>query len=252
MMDFEGVVGDVSRNKPVFHDNNVAWALKERTGARIGVGRSGARPLTSEVLKFRVDHAAARDAIYDSVPEDVLKRHECVGVETLAADKGEYLLRPDLGRRIREEGLETLRREFPQGETVLILIGDGLSASAVEANLDDILPSLRTGLERHGYTAPRPIFIKNARVGVMDHVGEALSPETAVLLIGERPGLISSESMSAYMCYKPRFGKTDSDRNVISNIHRGGVPPLEAGAVIADFIHRFLELKTSGVNVKGA
>jgi ethanolamine ammonia-lyase small subunit len=171
-------------------------------------------------------------------------------VETLARNKREYILRPNLGRRIREEDVEKLKSFHAQGEKVLILVGDGLSANAVEANLDDILPSVRTGLERHGYEATKPIFIKHARVGVMDHIGEVLLPETVLLLIGERPGLVSSESMSAYMCYMPRFGKTDSDRNVISNIHRGGIPPLEAGAVIADFVHQFLINRMSGVNLK--
>lgn len=250
MIDFDDFVKSTSRNTPVYNDANVAEALKGYTSARIGVGRCGSRPLTSEVLKFRVDHAAARDTIYDYVPEDLVGEHDCIGVETLAQNKREYILRPDLGRRIREEDVEKLKSSLPCGEKALILIGDGLSANAVEANLDDILPSIRTGLERYGYVATRPIFIKHARVGVMDHIGEILLPETVVLLIGERPGLISSESMSAYMCYRPRFGKTDSDRNVISNIHRGGISPLEAGAVIADFVHQFLITKTSGVNLK--
>lgn len=241
----------ISRNKPVFDKPRVAEALRAFTGARIGVGRCGARPLTQDVLQFRIDHAAARDAVWKDVSPQAIARHHCVCVQTQVPDKQTYLLRPDLGRRIRTQDVEILKQSGPAGHDVLLLIGDGLSADAIEANLDDLVPSVRTGLQTFGYQAGRPVFIKHARVGVMDHIGEILEPQTVALLIGERPGLITSESVSAYLCYRPRPGKTDADRNVISNIHRSGLPPPEAGAVIADFIDKMLRAKRSGVGFEG-
>lgn len=240
----------VSRNRPRYRAPRAAEALKGFTPARVGVGRCGSRPLSRDVLNFRADHAAARDTIHDFVAEDLIDRHRCTKVQTLVEDKEQYLLRPDLGRRLRSRDAERLRDTFGRGARVLLMVGDGLSANAIESNLDDILPSLRIGLEMYDLEPSAPIFVKFSRVAVMDHVGELLEPETVVLLIGERPGLMTSASMSAYLCYRPRLGTVEADRNVVSNIHRAGIPPLEAGAVIADLIHTFLTHGASGVNLK--
>ena len=248
--DFFEHIETISGNSPAFLNARAADALKSFTPARIGVGRSGSRPLSKEILKFRADHAAALDTIYDFVDEDLIDRHDCLKVQTLVRDKEEYLVRPDLGRRLQDQYLESLKDSYERGEKVLLIIGDGLSANAIESNLDDILPSLRISLKMHDLNPSRPIFVKFARVAVMDHIGEILRPETVILLIGERPGLITSKSMSAYLCYRPHIGTIESDRNVVSNIHQGGIPPLEAGAVIADLIHTFIENGASGVNLK--
>lgn len=248
--DFVEHIETISGNRPTYLNARAAEALKSYTSARIGVGRCGPRPLSREIIRFRADHAAARDTIYDFVDEDLLDRHDCFKVQTLVQDKEEYLVRPDLGRRVQDKYLENLKQTFNPGEKVLLMVGDGLSANAIESNLEDILPSLRVSLEMHDLKPSRPIFVKYARVAVMDHVGEILQPETVVLLIGERPGLITSESMSAYLCYRPRVGIIESDRNVVSNIHRGGIPPLEAGAVIADLIQTYMKHGASGVKLK--
>jgi ethanolamine ammonia-lyase small subunit len=124
-----------------------------------------------------------------------------------------------------------------------------LSASAVDANLRDVLPSLTDSLKSYGLTPGTPFFVKGGRVASMDHIGELLQPEVLVMLIGERPGLVTAHSMSAYMCYRPRKGMVESERTVISNIHRQGTSPIEAGAHIGTILSKMLEQKASGVKL---
>jgi ethanolamine ammonia-lyase small subunit len=233
---------------------NPNWAegmdeLLQSTPGRIGVWRTGTRPLTKEMLKFRCDHAAAVDSIYGEVNQQLLERFNLFTVETHFENTENYLKRPDMGRIITDEGVEKLRRSCRMHPQVQIVISDGLSANAIDANLEDVYPSLLDSLSAYGLSPGTPFFVRGGRVAVMDHVGDILQPEALVLLIGERPGLVSSKSMSAYMCYRPRKGTVESDRTVISNIHQGGTPPLEAGAHIGSIVKSMLEQKTSGVNL---
>ncbi|MGB9791083.1 MAG: ethanolamine ammonia-lyase subunit EutC [Thermacetogeniaceae bacterium] len=226
--------------------------MKEATPARIGVWRCGTRPLTETLLRFRADHAIAQDAVMGEVSSDFAERYGMVFTKTKCRDKDEFLTRPDLGRRLDEESLETIRKKCEKGAQVQIIVADGLSSKAVEANVPDLLPALKQGLERLGVKKiGTPIFVKYGRVAVMDVIGEELKPECAVVLIGERPGLGTAESLSAYMGYNPRIGMLESERMVVSNIHRrGGVPPAEAGAHLATLIKKILDAKASGVNLK--
>jgi ethanolamine ammonia-lyase small subunit len=170
-------------------------------------------------------------------------------VDTHFENTDNYLKRPDMGRIVRDDGVERIRQSCKMKPQVQILVSDGLSANAVDANLPDVYPSLLDSLKAYGLTVGTPFFVRGGRVAVMDHIGEILQPEVLVLLIGERPGLVSSKSMSAYMCYRPRKGTVESDRTVISNIHQRGTPPLEAGAHIGTVLKKMLEQKTSGVNL---
>lgn len=226
--------------------------MKEATPARIGVWRCGTRPLTETLLRFRADHAIAQDAVMGEVASDFAERYGMVFTKTRCRDKDEFLTRPDLGRRLDDESLETIRKKCEKGAQVQIIVADGLSSKAVEANIPDLLPALRQGLERLGIKKlGTPIFVKYGRVAIMDVIGEELRPECAVVLIGERPGLGTAESLSAYMGYNPRIGMLESERMVVSNIHRkGGVPPAEAGAHLATLIKKILDAKASGVNLK--
>lgn len=231
---------------------DIIETMQGYTRARIGVGKAGPRCRTGELLSFRVDHAAARDAIYDEVSDEVLAPWNCERIQTLAAGKQQYLLRPDLGRRFDEKNLSRLQTPEFSNQQVLILIGDGLSAAAVDANLGDLLPSLHVGLQKHGLTCARPIFVRFARVGAMDPLGEALRPEAVVYLIGERPGLRAAVSLSAYMCFRPNASTVESNRDVVSNIHKDGLPPLEAGAVISDWVKRYIDNQASGMKLRRA
>jgi ethanolamine ammonia-lyase small subunit len=224
--------------------------LLASTPARIGVWRTGTRALTKEVLKFRRDHAAAVDSIYGEASQELLDQFGLFTVKTRYENTENYLKRPDMGRIVTEEGIATIQKKCKLKPQVQIVVSDGLSANAVDANLSDVYPSLLDSLSAYGLSTGTPFFVRGGRVAVMDHIGEIVQPEVLVLLIGERPGLVSSKSLSAYICYKPRKGTVESDRTVISNIHRGGTPPLEGGAHIGTIVKKMLEQKTSGVNLE--
>lgn len=248
-----GVLGfgdSASHNVP-----NPKWAegmneLLANTPARIGVWRAGTRPLTREILKFRCDHAAAVDSIYGEVNQAVLDEFGMFTVETRYGNTENYLKRPDMGRIVTDEGIELIRKRCVMKPQVQVVVSDGLSANSVDANLRDVYPSLLDSLEAYGLKTGTPFFVRGGRVAVMDQIGELLQPEVLVLLIGERPGLVSSKSMSAYMCFRPRQGTVESDRTVVSNIHRGGTPPVEAGAHIGTILKKMIEQQASGVRLE--
>lgn len=223
-------------------------AMKRTTPARIGVSRSGTRPLTSEMLKLRLDHASAVDSVHGEVSKETLLEMGWFSVDTCAEHKDMYLKRPDLGRRLKPESRQELLTRCEPSPQVQIVVSDGLSANSIEANIRDMYPALLDSLRLRQLTWGKTFFVRGGRVGVMDEIGDLLQPECLILLIGERPGLVTDQSLSAYMCYKPGKGKTDSDRMVISNIHRGGTPPMEAGAHIGVLIQSMLEQRTSGIH----
>jgi len=226
-----------------------AAGLLQSTPARIGVGRAGTRPTTKAMLQLRLDHAAAVDAVYGEVSPSLLEEMGFFSVASEADGKETYLRRPDLGRRLTVEAKAALRERCAEQPEVQIVVSDGLSADAIEANVRDVYPALLDSLRVQGLTWGTTFFVKNGRVAVMDQIGDILQPQVMVLLIGERPGLVSARSMSAYMCYRPRIGMLEADRNVISNIHAAGTPPLEAGAHIGTVLKAMLEQKTSGTRL---
>lgn len=221
-----------------------------KTPARIAVGRTGSRPLTSTVLKFRLDHAAAVDAVHGEVEQSILDQLQLFTVHTNAKeDKETYILRPDFGRKLTEESKKRLQEKATKNAQVQVIVSNGLSASAINENLINVYKSLEQSLNSLGLKQGVPFYIEQGRVGLMDDIGELLQPDVVVYLIGERPGLVSAESMSAYICYQPRHSTIESDRTVVSNIHKGGIPPVEAGAYLGNIIEKILKHKASGVNL---
>ncbi|HBH1338089.1 TPA: ethanolamine ammonia-lyase subunit EutC [Clostridioides difficile] len=224
--------------------------MKAKTPARLGIGRAGTRYKTETVLRFRADHAAAQDAVFSYVDEEFIKENNMFAVETLCKDKDEYLTRPDLGRKFSPETINNIKSKFDTNQKVLILVGDGLSSAAIEANLKDCVPAIKQGLKMYGIDSSEILFVKHCRVGAMDHLGEELGCEVICMLVGERPGLVTAESMSAYIAYKPYIGMAEAKRTVISNIHKGGTTAVEAGAHIAELIKTMLDKKASGIDLK--
>ena len=223
--------------------------LRKHTPARIAVGRAGTRPKTSAWLQFRFDHAAAVDAVYGEVSEELLSRMALFKVNTKVLDKEEYLRRPDFGRKLSEESKNLIKTKCKMQPTVQIIVSDGLSAKAVEKNAEDVYLALCQSLSLANIDTGTPFYIEKGRVAVMDEVGEILQPEIMVLLIGERPGLASPESLSAYFCYRPRIGTVEAERMVISNIHKGGIPSAEAGAHLCTVIQKILHYQASGIHL---
>ncbi|MBK9577572.1 MAG: ethanolamine ammonia-lyase subunit EutC [Fibrobacteres bacterium] len=224
--------------------------LQALTPARIDRGRAGTRPRTAELLLFRADHAAARDAVLTELPDDFPDQLGCVAsVRTCAADRREYLLRPDLGRRIRPSDEQAVAALGKGGCDVLVVVGDGLSSNAVASQAPLLLPPLLASLETLRSGSVRgPIFVRNARVGAMNHLGELAQATVVVLLVGERPGLSTSRSLSVYMGWMPRSGCTDAHRNVISNIHELGLPAQQAADVVTRWVAGMFRESTSGAH----
>ena len=224
--------------------------MKSYTPARLGLWRAGPRYMTEPSLRFRADHAAAQDAVFSYVSEDLVKELGFIEVATECKDKDEYITRPDLGRKFSNEAINTIKKAMKPNQKVQVIVGDGLSSAAIEANIRDILPSLQQGLKMFGLSFGEVVFIKHCRVPAMDQIGEATGADVVCLLIGERPGLVTSESMSAYIAYKPTIGMPEARRTVVSNIHKQGTPAVEAGAYIAEIIKRMLDNKASGLDLK--
>jgi ethanolamine ammonia-lyase small subunit len=221
------------------------------TTARLGVGRAGPRPRTRALLLFQADHGVTQDAIYGEVDEAVKDAFGLFTVRTRVSDREEYLLRPDLGRRLSDDAEQIIAERCTKNPDVQIIVGDGLSAAAVNHNLGDIYPVIEQGLRAAGLSVGTPFFIENARVGVMNDVNDVVGAEAVVLLIGERPGLGIADALSAYMGYRPTAGKTDAERDLVCMITaRGGTNPLEAGAYVVEFVKRMVQHKASGVELR--
>lgn len=227
--------------------------MKEKTPARLGSGRAGPRYKTLTMLRFRADHAAAQDAVFSQVSEDFAAKNSMVEVQTKCKSKDEYLTRPDHGRCFDEENRRKIRAAIPGTPKVQIVVGDGLSSAAITANAMDCLQSIQEGLKLKGIESGNPIFVRYCRVGAGDAIGDITGCELVCMLVGERPGLVTDKSMSAYITYQPRTGVSESARTVVSNIHAQGTPAVEAGAHIAGLIETILQRKVSGVGlVNGA
>jgi ethanolamine ammonia-lyase small subunit len=233
-------------------DPNGLRALMASTTARIGVGRAGPRYSTAALLLFQGDHAVTQDALYRDVDQKLLDEFNLFTVQTkVTGGKQEYLLRPDLGRQLNDDAKRIINEKCQKNVNVQLVVGDGLSSQAIESNLRQIFPVIKQGVQNAGLTFGTPFFIKYARVGVMNDVGELIKPDVVVLLIGERPGLGRAESMSAYMGYKPKYGDTDADRDVVCNIfENGGTNPLEAGAYVVQIAQKMRKNQASGVKLK--
>lgn len=225
--------------------------LKAHAPCRLGIGKAGARYKTDPQLQFRAAHSAAQDAVFNDVDHDfVEKTMGMFIVQTQCDSKDVYLTRPDLGRKLSPEAVKTLKEKCKKSPTVQIYVADGLSSAAVAANIEDLLPALLQGLQSYKIDVGTPFFVKYGRVGVMDEISELLDAEVTCTLIGERPGLITAESMSAYIAYRATVGMPEARRTVLSNIHKNGTIPAEAGAHIAEIIKTMLEKKASGTDLK--
>ena len=224
--------------------------LKYNAPCRLGIGRAGARYLTLPQLEFRAAHSAAQDAVFNDVDAEFVEKMGLWTVQTQCPDKDTYLTRPDLGRKLSPEAVETIKAKAKKNPTVQIYVSDGLSSASVAANIGDLLPAILQGLESYRIDVGTPFFVKYGRVGVMDEISELTGADVTCTLIGERPGLITAESMSAYIAYKATVGMPEARRTVVSNIHRSGTIPAEAGAHIAEIIKIMLEKKASGTDLK--
>ncbi|EPT9139159.1 TPA: ethanolamine ammonia-lyase subunit EutC [Klebsiella michiganensis] len=232
------------------HRAEVLAELKRSTAARVCTGRAGPRPRTLALLRFLADHSRSKDTVLKEVPEEWVKTQGLLEVRSEISDKNLYLTRPDMGRRLSLEAIDALKAKCVANPDVQVVVSDGLSTDAITVNYEEILPPLLSGLKQAGLKVGTPFFVRYGRVKIEDQIGEILGAKVVILLVGERPGLGQSESLSCYAVYSPRVATTvEADRTCISNIHQGGTPPVEAAAVIVDLAKRMLEQKASGINM---
>lgn len=210
--------------------------LKKSTPARIGIGHCGPRYTTNAMLAFRAAQAKANDAVRMEVSKDVIEQLGVFEVQTKCADKYEMLTRPDWGRIFSEEEKEKIRANCKHNIDVQIYFGDGLCSPSIGANIKDLYPALKAGLEAEGLSVGTPFFVRYCRVNTARIVGPLLNAKITCVLIGERPGLVTSESMSAYMAYHANPNMSESDYKVVSNISRVGMPAVEAAAYIVELM----------------
>lgn len=233
----------------------LGWAM-DRTPARVFVDRCGPAYRTQTQLQLRADHACALDAVQDEIDlsrdfaTEFMSSRRLFAIQSRATDKREFLLRPDLGRQLNDEAKDAISRLCPYGPAVQIVLGDGLSAAAVVHQVPTLLPCLEEAIRRRGLRLGQTFLVRYCRVGIMNEIGDLLNPEVIVLLIGERPGLASAESLSAYLAYRPQSGQTDAQRNLVSNIHSRGVPATDAAGRVAALIDQMREQRASGIAIK--
>lgn len=219
------------------------------TPARLGVGRTGTRYRTGTLLKFLADHAAARDAVYSELPDEIINSLKMTSLSSAAKDRAEFLRRPDLGRRLSDESRNIVASQFIKSPQVQIIAGDGLSAAALKINLGAVIPALVSELAQARIKVGTLCYIKLARVAAGDEVGLVVGADLVCMLVGERPGLKTAESMGAYIMYLKGAKRTDAQRSVVSNIHDKGIKPGEAGKIIAKLCLKILKAKKSGVDL---
>jgi ethanolamine ammonia-lyase small subunit len=230
--------------------------IRAQTPARLLAGRSGAAYRTNTQLELRAAHAAARDAVraeldlITNLGQDFVQKWNLFEVGSRAASKDEYLLRPDLGRHLNDDSRAEISRRCTTGHDLQIAVGDGLSITAVARQVPELLPLLCEGAKTRGWSGGQVFVIRHCRVGILNEIGELLGPKVAVLLIGERPGLATAESLSAYMAFQPKAAHTDANRNLISNIHARGVNPEQAAERILNLAAAMMKTCNSGCQLR--
>jgi ethanolamine ammonia-lyase small subunit len=217
------------------------------TTALVGIGHVGTRYATDVVLQFQAELAVAHEAVDTELPADWAAANGFLPVSTRAASHREFLLRPDLGRRLDDASLARVRAECVKDIAVQLVVADGLSAVACMGTGKALHDAVVAACAARGLTTGTPVCARFARVWLEDEIGAETRAQVAMILLGERPGLGTGDGLSAYVVHAPKLGNTDGDRNMISNIHLRGIPPAEAAQRLAQFAAAMIEQRTSGV-----
>jgi ethanolamine ammonia-lyase small subunit len=230
--------------------------LRELTPARVGLGRAGASMPTDALLAFTLDHARARDAVHGAFDTaDLVEGLTGLGLAPLlvssqARNRRDYLRRPDLGRMLDSVSARVLADQAGTAGLLAVVIGDGLSPSAVNVHAVELVRNLAPRLMQAGISISGTVVASGARVALGDQIGAILGARMVLMLIGERPGLSAPDSLGAYLTFAPRIGLTDAMRNCVSNIHRAGLSYDEAAFKIAWLVREGLARQVTGVALK--
>jgi ethanolamine ammonia-lyase small subunit len=233
------------------------WSkLRNHTPARIALGRAGGSLPTAELLAFAADHADARDAVYSELDVGSLAESlsplglPVLALRSRAADRETYLKRPDLGRRLAAESATQLAEVATADVDVALMVADGLSAVAAQRHAAAVLAPLLPLLRARQFSLGPLCIITQARVAIQDEIGSLLKAKVAVILIGERPGLASADSLGGYLVHAPSIGNTDAQRNCLSNIRPGQLDPAAAAHALAWLVEQSIVRRISGVGLK--
>lgn len=236
-----------------------AWGgLRAATSARIALGRAGASLPTHEWLDFKASHAAARDAVHNEFDaEQLAGQIAALGMQTLlaasaAGDRAAFLKRPDLGRRLDPPSQQLLEGFVapPDRADLAIVVSDGLSALAAHRQTIPLLSALLPKLRGEGWRLAPIVVVRFGRVALEDQIGALLDAQVALMLLGERPGLGSADSLGAYLVYDPKPGNADAQRNCVSNIRPEGLAPADAAETIFYLLSEARRQRLSGVRLK--
>jgi ethanolamine ammonia-lyase small subunit len=234
-----------------------AWfALKQFTQARIALGRTGMSIPMQENLQFRAAHAFARDAIFtvfekEMLADEIRQLHgDYTFLHSKVIDRHMYLQRPDLGKQLDDRSIEELAAIKGKNYDLCINIADGLSATAVNAHAIPLLRELLPALKQTGYSIAPICIIEQGRVAISDETGSLLNTKLSLILIGERPGLSTPDSLGAYITYQPKPGNTDAQRNCVPSIHAAGLSYANAAQIIHHLIKHAFRLGLSGIGLK--
>lgn len=221
----------------------------KHTTALLGIGHVGTRYATDVVLQFQAELAVAHEAVADVLPEGWAEAQGFLPLKSRVSDHREFLLRPDLGRRLDEPSLALLRSQAQKDVDVQPILADGLSAVACQGSGPALLSAFVRECEALGMRVGTPLCAQFARVWLEDEIGQEVRAKVAVILLGERPGLGTGDGLSAYLVYEPAIGKTDGDRNMMSNIHVRGTPPEQAARRLAVLSQAMISQRISGVDL---
>jgi ethanolamine ammonia-lyase small subunit len=248
-------MGDQNNPVPPSAWPDIVRKVRARTPARIFVER-GASYTTKMQLELRGARASAVDAVWTEFdlqkdfPSDFVAHWDLFQVSSRAESKSQFLLRPDLGRKLSDAGKSLVALRCLKSADFQVVIGDGLSGAALSEQVPALFPLLQRRARANGWSIGPSFVVRYCRVGILNDIGELLSPRVVVLLIGERPGLATATSLSAYMAFQPAAGHTDANRNLISNIHARGVHIEDAADRIMHLASRMMTLKLSGTALK--
>ncbi|MEP6862484.1 MAG: ethanolamine ammonia-lyase subunit EutC [Deltaproteobacteria bacterium] len=219
------------------------------TTALVGIGHVGTRYATDVVLQFQAELAVAHEAVDAELPDDWATQHGFLGLRTRVTDHREFLLRPDLGRRLDDASLELLRARAIKNPDVQVIVADGLSAVACMGSGKELHDAVAQACKARGLSVGTPVAARFARVWLEDEIGQEVGAKVAMILLGERPGLGTGDGLSAYVVFDPKLGNTDGNRNMISNIHARGIPIADAANRLASLAAGMIAQRTSGVKL---
>ncbi len=235
--------------RPPVRDERFAAEAAEHTTALVGIGRVGTRYATAVVLQFQAELAVAHGAVGAVLPDDWAAEQGLLFLSTRVGSHREFLLRPDLGRRLSEESARLWEAEADKDVDIQPILADGLSAVACMGSGPELLAHFVGQCKGRGLSVGTPVVSRFSRVWLQDEIGSIARAKVACILLGERPGLGTGDGLSAYMVYGPRIGRTDGERNMISNIHARGIPPVDAAERLACLASGMLDQETSGVDL---